>query len=221
MRPMNPVTKSLLLIFAFLPFRFGEADDRIDSTASDPEIHARLLKGEVIVENARTDESGGAVRVQALVESDWQTVWTFIANCDSVFRYVDGVRDCELLDTRFEDNADISRIRQTVDKGWMAPRMTYIIEVRREPPQRVDFHLLEGDLESMEGGWRFVQSSDGLLITHEIRVKPSFPVPRWLVRRSMRKDIPDMLACLRGLVGGSMEGQEKQDTKRCPDNPGS
>jgi len=194
------------------------ADDVIDASVPDEETLKLLMAGEVVVENARTDESGGAVRVQALVHAPWQDVWEFIADCDSVFRYVDGIRDCELLDTRYEGQADISRIRQAVKKSWMTPLMEYIIEVRREAPSRVDFHLIEGDLKTMEGGWRFTETGEGLLVTHEIRVQPSFPVPRWLVRRSMRKDIPDMLACLRGLVDGSGDRDKNEDIKRCPKN---
>ncbi|NNE06494.1 MAG: hypothetical protein HKO64_12705 [Xanthomonadales bacterium] len=194
----------------------GAADDSVPAAVDDEATLERLKRGEIVVENARTDESGGAVRVQALLHAQWQEVWEFIADCESVFRYVDGMRQCELLDTRIEGQADVSRIHQAVKKSWLTPLMEYTIEVRREPPSRVDFKLLEGDLKSMEGGWRFVETGDGLLVTHEIRVRPSFPVPRWLVRRSMRKDIPDMLACLRGLVDGSGPQARNEDLARCP-----
>ena len=40
--------------------------------------------------------------------------------------------------------------------------------------------------------------------------------PRWVVRRSMRDDIPDMLACLRGLIDASGEWDRDRDLKRCP-----
>ena len=73
-------------------------------------------------------------------------------------------------------------------------------------------------MRSMEGGWRFEQlpGSDGLVVTHQIRVRPSFPVPRWLLRKSMRSDVPDMLACLRGLTDGSGGLSRDDDLKRCP-----
>jgi hypothetical protein len=34
----------------------------------------------------------------------------------------------------------------------------------------------------------------------------------------MHNDLPDMLACLRGLTGGSAELQQEADLARCPHN---
>jgi hypothetical protein len=90
--------------------------------------------------------------------------------------------------------------------------------VRREPYTRVDFRLLEGNLKAIQGEWRFTELEEGagLLVTHAIQVQPSFPVPRWMIRRNMRRDLPDMLACLRGLTGGSGDLPQDADLARCP-----
>ena len=125
-----------------------------------------------------------------------------------------------ILEIEREPGADVTTLRQSVDKGWAVPRVDYVITVRRVPFSRVDFSLVEGDLRVMEGGWRFVESGDALLVTHEIRVQPAFPVPRWLLRRTLRKDLPDMLACLRGLTGGSHEATGTDDLARCPRRKG-
>lgn len=186
----------------------------------DPASWQRLASGEVLVQNVRTSESGGSVQVRALMHLDVETLWTYIASCDAVFEYVAGMRECELLEVRFEPCADVSKVRQVVDKGWLIPRMEYIIEVRREPYTRVDFRLLEGNLKTLQGEWRFTELEEegGLLVTHEIQVQPSFPVPRWIIRRNMRRDLPNMLACLRGLTGGSGDLPEGADLARCPRN---
>ena len=115
-------------------------------------------------------------------------------------------------------NSDTSKLRQVVKKSWVIPMIDYIIEVRRQPPYRIDFKLVEGNLKALEGGWRFnvLPDEQGIVVTHEVRVQPGFPTPRWLIRRSMRKDVPDMLACLRGLTRGSGEFSSLRDLKRCP-----
>jgi ribosome-associated toxin RatA of RatAB toxin-antitoxin module len=195
------------------------AKDVIDGTVSSPELMARLLRVEIIVENVRLGDSGGSVRVQAYMPVDLQILWDYIASCVSVFEYVDGLEACELVSVREEADADVSIVHQVVDKSWLIPRIDYTIEVRRQPLTRVDFKLVEGDLKAMEGGWRFVPANDGtgIVVTHEIRVQPSFPVPRWLVRRSMRNDIPDMLSCLRGLTADASLINRDSDLKHCPD----
>ena len=179
----------------------------------------KLNSGKILVENVNTSGSGGSVKVQALMHLAASSLWTYIADCERVLEYVDGMQECELLEVRKEPGVDISKVHQVVDKGWMVPEMDYVIEVRREPWSKVDFHLLEGDLKAMQGSWRFEKVGDGeLLVTHEIQVRPSFPVPRWLIRRSMRRDIPDMLACLRGLTDGSGPFPRSRDLERCPDH---
>jgi len=189
----------------------------------DPASWQRLASGEVLVQNLRTSDSGGSVQVRALMHIDVETLWTYIASCDAVFDYVDGMLECELLEVRHEPGADISKVRQVIDKGWLIPKMDYIIEVRREPYTRVNFRLLEGNLKTIQGEWRFtgLKERAGLLVTHEIQVQPSFPVPRWIIRRNMRRDLPDMLACLRGLTGGSGDLPQDADLARCPRNQGS
>ncbi len=193
-------------------------DDRLDGSVSSAQAMARLRKGEILVENVHTGESGGSVRVQALMYSELQEIWDFIASCDSVFLYLPGVRSCELLKVEYEENSDTTTLRQRVKKSWVLPTLEYIIVVRRQPPSRIDFKLLEGDLKNMEGGWRFetLAGEPGVVVTHEIRIRPKFPVPRWLLRRSMRKDVPDMLACLRGLTNGSGQFSRDKDLRRCP-----
>lgn len=192
-----------------------------DTHAEPPDAAAwqRLRQGEVLVESINTTGSGGSVRVSALMYVDVQTLWTYIASCTAVFEYVDGMRECELLEVRTEPGADVSTVRQVVDKGWLVPRLEFTMEVRREPWVSVEFHLLEGDLEAMQGWWRFEPQPEGaLLVTHQILLQPRLPAPRWLIRRTMHNDLPDMLACLRGLTGGSAELQQEADLARCPHN---
>ena len=193
-------------------------EDLIVSSASSSAAMEQLLNGKVLVENVNTEKSGGSVRVQAVMRADLQSIWDFIASCESVFLYVHGLRKCTVLSTESGPDSDTTLLHQSVKKSWIIPLLDYIILVRRQPPDRVDFKLVEGDLNAMEGGWRFKQLDDGagILVTHEIRVLPSFPVPRWLIRRSMRDDVPDMIACLRGLVDGSMNSTRDNDLERCP-----
>jgi ribosome-associated toxin RatA of RatAB toxin-antitoxin module len=200
-----------------MPAEFPSAEV-ITGSVSSPGVMDQLLRGEVNVENARTDESGGTVRVQILMYSDLQKLWDYIASCERVFLYVDGLKTCELLKVEYTADTDVTTLRQSVKKSWVVPTISYTFKVRRQAYTQIDFTLVEGDLKIMEGGWRFeeMDEGEGLIVTHEIRVRPSFPVPRWLLRRSMRKDVPDMLVCLRGLTGGSGSFSESDDLSHCP-----
>lgn len=59
--------------------------------------------------------------------------------------------------------------------------------------------------------------SDNSIVIHEVRIQPGFLAPRWLIRRSLRKDLPNMLACIRGLAKASADQQSVlADLKQCP-----
>jgi hypothetical protein len=76
--------------------------------------------------------------------------------------------------------------------------------------------LVEGNLKAMEGSWDFIVMPQGVVVSHEIRVQPAVPAPRFVVRRLMRKGMPEMLACIRGLAGGSVSaGQKAVDLDLC------
>jgi hypothetical protein len=62
-----------------------------------------------------------------------------------------------------------------------------------------------------------VDEGRATIVIHEITVQPNFPAPRWLIQRSLNKDLPDMLACIRGLANASgTQAAEAADLQGCP-----
>lgn len=176
---------------------------------------ARLRNGEVLIQNTRTDESGGSAEVQAVIRAPVEQIWAVLASCKRAFEYVDGLKACDVLKPGMEH----ALVTNSVKKSWVIPRLDYTIEFLRQPYSRIDFHKINGDLKLLEGYWQFTPLSgeSGILVTHNIRVQPRIPAPRWLIRRSIRKDIPDMLACLRSLADGSGTAEQWiADNRRCP-----
>ena len=77
--------------------------------------------------------------------------------------------------------------------------------------------LVGGNLRVMEGGWNFASVDEGVIATYNMRVRPGFSLPRFIIRMSLRRMIPDMLACIRGLVGGSGSPEKNaDDLAQCP-----
>ncbi len=174
-----------------------------------------LQAGEAVVEFTQTAESGGAARVSVLMHTSAAALWEVLLSCERSFDYVDGLQACEVL----EGGLEHSLVRQSVKKHWLLPRLDYVIAFDRVPFTSIEFHKVEGDLKLLEGRWSFREMGpgQGLMVTHEIRVQPSFPVPRWLVRRSIARDVPDMLLCLRALASGSADAsQAAADAALCP-----
>ncbi|MEE4219461.1 MAG: SRPBCC family protein [Xanthomonadales bacterium] len=177
------------------------------------DMEARLRAGEILLQDTRTDEAGGAGKAQVFAYTEARAFWDVIVSCDLAFVFVDGMRVCETLEA--SDGRAV--VRQVIKKHWLLPKIEYSFESQRRPYKKMTFALIEGDLDIMEGSWRFTPAPAGVLVEYEARIKPSFPVPRWLVRRTIRKDTPDLIACIRGLANGSgSEQMLKSDLARCP-----
>jgi ribosome-associated toxin RatA of RatAB toxin-antitoxin module len=152
--------------------------------------------------------------MQILVQAPPRAVWNVIVSCELAFRFVAGLRQCEVRD----DTGERALVRQVVDQGWLMPSFDFVFESLRQPWSRIDFRLVEGNLAAMEGSWRFIETPDGTLVDYEMRLRPQAPVPAFLVRRNISRTMPDLLACVRGLADGSGgEERRRRDLARCAD----
>lgn len=178
----------------------------------DRESIKRLSEGEILLLDASSNDAGGSARVQSIIHAPAQAVWNVIASCEQSFVFVDGLRTCEVI----ENQGDRSLVHQVVKKGWYVPKQDFVFESRREPYHVIRFELVEGNLKDMEGTWRFLEIPEGLLVDYQIRIRPGLPVPGFIVSYVMRKGMPDLMACIRGLAGGSgSKEKEKSDLGRC------
>ena len=181
----------------------------------DPVTLERLKAGEVILETTRTDESGGAAKIVVFIQAPVEAIWDVIYSCENAFIFLEGLKLCEVL----EQTSDYTVTRQVVKKGWLIPTQDYSFRTEREPFKHAEFRLVEGNLKAMEGSWDFIAMPDGVVVLHEIRIQPGVPAPRFIVRQLMRKGMPEMIACMRALAGGSGNADMKtRDLAMCPGN---
>jgi len=179
----------------------------------DPEAREQLASGGIVTRATRNDEAGGAARMQILVQAPARVVWDVIVSCDLAFVFVDGLQVCEVL----EQSGDRALVHQVVKQGWLIPTYDFVFESLRQPYRSIEFRLVEGNLKLMQGRWAFYEGADGTLVDYEVHIQPGGPVPRFLVRRSISRGMPDLLACIRGLAGGSgSQLQARLDLDRCP-----
>ena len=177
----------------------------------------RLESGEVIVDEQAESADGASVVAWIFIHAPVQRVWETIISCVQAERFVAGLRLCQVI----EETGDYALTRQIVDKGWSTPRLDYTFSTKREPYRRMQVELASGNLRTLKGDWIFESMNDGVLLQHRIELRPLAPVPRWLVRRNLRKDLPAMLTCIRGLVSGSGTHEASaHESAQCPGSKG-
>lgn len=173
----------------------------------------RLALGEVIVEEQAGSGEGASVVAWIFIRAPVERIWETIISCEQAQFFVAGLRFCEVL----EETGDYALTRQVVDKGWSTPRLDYTFATRRIAFESMVFQMASGNLQTLEGDWTFEAMAGGVLLRHRLELRPLVPVPRWLVRRNLKRDLPAMLMCIRGLVSGSTtsEGITAERTN-CP-----
>lgn len=175
--------------------------------AEDEEI------AEIVIHDSHLEETGGSVRISALMHAPVETIWEVITSCEYARSYLAGMEDCEVAVS--EPHRALTH--HVVDPGWFSPRIDYWFETRRQPWTRMDIELTEGNLREMTGYWQFEVRDGEVLVEHQVSLRPSVPAPRWLVRRKLERDLPSMMACIRGLADGSPSAQVRQrDLAACP-----
>ena len=182
----------------------------------DRERLERLGNGEILLLEVRTDEAGGSARVQAIIHAPVKAAWDVITSCEQTFTFVKGLKKCEIT----EDAGERVLIHQVVKTSWLVPTQDFVFESLRDPYHGIRFQLMEGNLKAMQGRWQFTETPDGLLVDYEIRIQPGFPVPAFIVSWVIRRGMPDLIACIRGLAGGSGSMERvTEDLDRCQGAP--
>jgi ribosome-associated toxin RatA of RatAB toxin-antitoxin module len=190
---------------------WNQSPPRQELASADME---RLRAGEILVRDTRIDEAGGAGVAMAVYHIEPARLWAIIGDCAANRRFVRGLEACKVTGETRTGAVTWQRLKPYV----MLPALEYRFETRREPYHWIRIRLLDGDLRALSGSWRFDRLSDtAILVTHEIRVRPPYPVPRWLARRTVQRDLVALMACLRWEAKAWPEPRQRgMDRQACP-----
>ena len=207
------VMRTLLLSACFFGWVPAVPGDDTDNNGDEYDL-ARLKRGEILLQTIHRDKPGGAARVTALFHSTPEAIWDIIGYCEYEFIYIRGLKICEVLKPGQSQMVVHHRLRN----NWYTPTLDFTFEASRSPDNMGEARLVSGNLKALHGLWRMVplENEKYVIVVHEIRIQSMIPAPRWLVRRSLLNDLPDMIACIRGLARASGGNQQiSDDLKRC------
>ncbi len=200
----------LVLVSLLLAPLYSQARD---APIPDLATMSRLRHGEIVAEPIRVDEKGGAFKVSLMIWAPAELIWATVYSCEYAFIFLAGLEVCEVL----EDDGVDSVTHQVINKGWPVPRQDYIFATHRVPYTRADIQLVEGKLKFMQASWEYINLPEAVVVIYKVRLQPGFPAPRFLVRRVLKNGMTQLLACVRGLAGGSGSAQRaKEDLDHCP-----
>jgi uncharacterized protein YndB with AHSA1/START domain len=159
---------------------------------------ARLGDGAVLVDGEVAPElPAGNVRAAVQIEATPERVFRTLTDCAEALRFVPHLRRCAVLDAAPDNSWQV--VEQQIDYGWFMPKAYYVFRAEYERFARIRFSNVRGDFRENRGTWEFRPTVDGkaTIVTYRLQVVPRFYVPRWMMRMTLKRDLPALMAGLR------------------------
>jgi len=188
-----PIALLLAASALFTP-SYGQS---VDWTLTDAQL-ARLHHGAVLVDAAVVEgRPPGEIRAAVQVHAPAERVFRTLTNCAEALRFVPHLEHCAVLESAPDGSWQI--VEQRVDPGWFAPSLDYVFRAEYEPFRRIRFSNVRGDLSENRGVWEFrpIGNGDATIVTYRVYAVPRVLLPRWMLRRLLRRDLPALLKGLR------------------------
>ena len=156
----------------------------------------RVMAGEVLHRTGKQGPLIVTIDVAIRIDAPAESIWSVLTACNTAPEYVPHVVDCELIETVDDGTAQL--FNQTVKPAFFLPRFEHVFRLDYQPYQRIDVHRVSGPIAHMEGSWWLREQGDGIvLLLHSLQLNPGIPIPRFLVRATLRRDVPRLLAAIR------------------------
>ncbi len=157
------------------------------------------LRAEKIVVAADIDRAAGtgSVRAAVLIAATASTVYAAMTDCTAALQFVPQLRRCVVLES--DPAAATDLIEHEADPGWLLPAMTYVFRTHYVTDRSIDFKHVSGDFRENEGRWELVpvDESAATIVTYRVRMVPRIPVPEWMVRAALKRQLPELMRALR------------------------
>ncbi len=191
-----------LSFLALLIAPFGLADEGRALTV--PEIES-LERGEVISEIWRDkSQSGGQLEAYAAVHINAapQQIWAVMNSCDASVEIVKDMASCEVLETAPNGAWDIRA--QSFRAPFPLGKFRTEFRTDFTPFETMHITRTGGDMKTQDAIWVITPLSSGhSRVTYRASVALKVPVPRFMMRRALRKDTPELMDNLRRFVEAS------------------
>jgi hypothetical protein len=136
------------------------------------------------------------VRIAAEVDAPPAAIWKILKACEIAPEYVPNVVSCKKVEELDGGRADL--FVQTIKPVFFLPTFEHVFRLDYTPYTRIDVHRVSGPIAHMEGSWWLLpQDSGRILLVYQVAVDPGLPIPRFLVRATMKRDLPKIIQAVR------------------------
>jgi len=136
------------------------------------------------------------VRLAAEVDAPATAIWDVLKACEIAPEYVPNVQTCKKLEELDGGRAEL--FVQTIKPVFFLPTFQHEFRLDYTPYSRIDVNRVSGPIAHMLGTWWLLPEDNGrILLVYELALDPGMPIPRFLVRATLKRDLPKVIAAVR------------------------
>jgi len=178
---------------AFLGCAFGAAAQPSLGWLDRDAIAAREVQ--VYVEHSDRPQT---VQIQIAVEVDAPAtaIWDVLKACEISPEYVPNVQSCTKLEELDGGRAEL--FKQTIKPIFFLASFEHVFRLDYSPYMRIDVNRVSGPIAHLQGTWWLLPEDNGrILLLYQLSLDPGMPIPRFLVRATLKRDLPKVLSAVR------------------------
>ena len=136
------------------------------------------------------------VRLAAEVDAPATAIWDVLKACEIAPEYVPNVQSCRKLEELDGGRAEL--FVQTIKPVFFLPTFEHEFRLDYTPYSRIDVNRVSGPIAHMQGTWWLLPEDNGrILLVYELALDPGMPIPRFLVRATLKRDLPKVITAVR------------------------
>jgi len=156
-----------------------------------------LAAREILVQADRSERPLTVdVKLAAEVDASPAAIWDVLTACEISPEYVPNVVSCKKLEELDGGRADL--FVQTVKPIFFLPTFEHVFRLDYTPYTRIDVNRVSGPIAHMQGTWWLLPQENGrILLVYELALDPGMPIPRFMVRTTLKRDLPKVVGAVR------------------------
>ena len=155
-----------------------------------------LDRGEVQVHPDQIEHGVVHMRFAVKVAAPVPMLWDVLKDCPRSAEYTPNIVSCRSLEILDGGRAEL--FTQTIKIAFFVPSFEHVFRLSYDPYTHIGVHRVSGPIDVLDCNWWLVPQTDGsVLLVNELAIDIGLPVPRFLVRATMRREVPKMLTGIR------------------------
>jgi hypothetical protein len=155
-----------------------------------------LERGEVQVHPDQIEHGVVHMRFAVKVAAPVPKLWDVLKDCPRSAEYTPNIVSCRSLEILDDGRAEL--FTQTIKVAFFVPSFEHVFRLSYDPYTHIGVHRVSGPIDVLDGDWWLLpQTEGGVLLINELAIDIGLPVPRFLIRATMRREVPKMLTGIR------------------------